>query len=197
MITLLARRGLAMRPVRTLFLLLGFALGGAVMVVLLSVGEAILEQARDVDLLGGGEIVILPVGIDLEAVKIGGLSAMFFRIQNARTVARSLLEGQRLGDRIVATSPQVADRVVTLRRRPEGEPIAVRATGTIPSRERILRGENAPDWADSPASEEWLDVPLRATTEMDAFHRPEPGSPYDSLWAEWHYFNLRGDADDP
>ena len=56
MITTLAFRHLWVRKVRSAFLLLGFALGVAVMVVLLSVGEAMLDQSRDVSLVGGGEV---------------------------------------------------------------------------------------------------------------------------------------------
>ena len=47
MIGTLAFRHLWVRPVRSLFLLLGFALGVGVMIVLLSVGEAMLDQSRD------------------------------------------------------------------------------------------------------------------------------------------------------
>ncbi len=48
-----------------MFLLLGFSLGVGVMIVLLSVGEAMLEQSRDVSLVGGGEVTVLPQGIDV------------------------------------------------------------------------------------------------------------------------------------
>jgi energy-coupling factor transporter ATP-binding protein EcfA2 len=50
------------RPGRALFLLGGYALGVAVMVVLLAVGEAMLEQARDRALVGGGDVVVVPAG---------------------------------------------------------------------------------------------------------------------------------------
>ena len=65
----LAFRHLWVRKVRSLFLLLGFALGVGVMVVLLSVGEAMLDQSQDVSLVGGGEVTILPQGIDVEAMR--------------------------------------------------------------------------------------------------------------------------------
>ena len=48
MIRTLALRHLMVRKVRAAVLLLGFALGVAVMIVLLSVGEAMLAQSRDV-----------------------------------------------------------------------------------------------------------------------------------------------------
>ena len=62
MLTTLAFRHLLVRPLRSLFLLLGFALGVGVMIVLLSVGEAMLDQSRDVSLVGGGEVTVLPQG---------------------------------------------------------------------------------------------------------------------------------------
>ena len=52
MITLIALRNFALRPWRSVFLLLGYSLGVAVMIVLLSIGEALLAQARDEKLVG-------------------------------------------------------------------------------------------------------------------------------------------------
>ena len=48
MLLTLAFRHLWVRRLRSLFLLLGFSIGVGVMVVLLSVGEAMLDQSRDV-----------------------------------------------------------------------------------------------------------------------------------------------------
>ena len=45
-----------------LFLLVGYGLGVGVMIVLLSVGEAMLDQSRDVSLIGGGELTVPAVG---------------------------------------------------------------------------------------------------------------------------------------
>ncbi|HUS62432.1 MAG TPA: ATP-binding cassette domain-containing protein, partial [Acidimicrobiales bacterium] len=56
MLLTLAFRHLWVRKLRSLFLLFGFAIGVGVMVVLLSVGEAMLDQSRDVSLVGGGEM---------------------------------------------------------------------------------------------------------------------------------------------
>ncbi|HJR49539.1 MAG TPA: hypothetical protein VJ794_00450, partial [Gemmatimonadales bacterium] len=69
MIGTLAFRHLLVRKARSLFLLLGFALGVGVMIVLLSVGEAMLTQARDEKLVGGGEVTVLPEGLDVEVMK--------------------------------------------------------------------------------------------------------------------------------
>ena len=89
----LAFRHLWVRKIRSLFLLLGFALGVGVMVVLLSVGEAMLDQSRDVSLVGGGEVTVLPQGIDVEAMRTGGLGGMFFTIERARFLTRQVLGG--------------------------------------------------------------------------------------------------------
>jgi ABC-type antimicrobial peptide transport system permease subunit len=90
MITVLAFRHLLVRKLRSLFLLLGFSLGVGVMIVLLSVGQAMLEQSRDVSLVGGGEITVLPEGIDVEAMRTGGPSGMFFGIDRARFLTRQV-----------------------------------------------------------------------------------------------------------
>ena len=87
--TTLAFRHLLVRKLRSVFLLFGFSLGVGVMIVLLSVGQAMLEQSRDVSLVGGGEVTVLPQGIDVEAMRTGGLSGMFFGIDRARFLTRS------------------------------------------------------------------------------------------------------------
>ena len=40
------------------------------MITLLSIGEAVLEQSRDKDLVGGGDLVLLPEGVDVEVAKV-------------------------------------------------------------------------------------------------------------------------------
>jgi protein-L-isoaspartate(D-aspartate) O-methyltransferase len=202
MIQLLARRGLAHHPWRSCFLLLGFALGGAVMIILLSVGEAILEQARDVDLLGGGDLVLLPEGVDLEALKVGGLTAMYFQIANARPLVALYLEGPRWRSTIETVSPILAHRVVYVGRQGRAERWAALATGTIPEREERLLSGTGPAGTGGAGTgaqggEGWI-APARAPSpEQDAFHVPPSGGGRDSLWAEWHYFNLRRGPEDP
>ena len=73
MITLLAIRNIAYRPWRSVLLFFGFGVGVSVMIVLLSVGEALLTQARDEKLVGGGSVTVLPQGIDIEMLKTGGV----------------------------------------------------------------------------------------------------------------------------
>ena len=96
MYALLAFRHLALRPARTLLLLAGYGVGVAVMVVLLSIGEALLAQARDEKLVGGGDITVLPEGIDVEVMKTGGLGGMYFSIDHARFIQLQLLASPRL-----------------------------------------------------------------------------------------------------
>jgi ABC-type lipoprotein release transport system permease subunit len=136
MILTLAFRHLWVRKLRALFLLLGFALGVGVMIVLLSVGEAMLAQSRDVALVGGGEVTVLPQGIDVEAMRSGGLSGMFFGIDRARFVARQLLGGPRNADVVRSVAPAIENKVVYLGR--GGTAVPLRVGGEIPSRARAV-----------------------------------------------------------
>lgn len=215
MIGLLARRTLTDRPRRTAFLLFGFGIAVAVMIVLLSIGEAVLLQARDKDLVGGGDLVLLPEGVDVEVMKVGGATGMFFAIQNARFYYRQVLSGPRYATMLqhvpapvwpgeeaapplAAVSPTVNGKVVYVR--PAGRPDAPRrvlATGVIPSLERAVRGPDATPagapiaWEDSHADRMWLDPPVDSLyNEMDRFHLPARTLPDLDRWAEWLYFNF-------
>src|SRR6476620_11637803 len=81
---LLAVRNLTHKPGRSALLFLGYGLGVSVMIVLLSIGEALITQARDEKLVGGGSVTVLPEGLDVEVMKTGGLGGLFFSIPNAR-----------------------------------------------------------------------------------------------------------------
>ena len=48
-------------------------MGVGVMIVLLAVGEAMVRQASQERLVGGGTITVLPEGIDIEVLTTGGL----------------------------------------------------------------------------------------------------------------------------
>jgi hypothetical protein len=192
MIGTLAFRHLLVRKRRSLFLLLGFSLGVGVMVVLLSVGEAMLEQSRDVSLVGGGEVTVLPQGIDLEAMRTGGLGGMFFTLERARFLTRQALGGERHAGVVRTVAPAIEGKPLYLcPARGECRPTAVRAGGEIPSRTAalgagldLLRGR----WRDSPADSAYVAPSAQQLyDELDHFHLP---SHPDSTWAEWHYFNL-------
>src|SRR5688500_14757754 len=129
MIVLLAVRNLAYRPWRSVFLLAGYGVGVAVMIVLLAIGEALLSQARDERLVGGGEITVLPEGIDVEVMKTGGLGGLFFSIANASFIHRQLLASPRLEDVVAAVSPQIEGKLMYLRT--GGREYVVRAVGEI------------------------------------------------------------------
>ena len=192
MIGTLAFRHLLVKKARSLFLLLGFSIGVGVMIVLLSVGEAMLEQSRDVSLVGGGELTVLPQGIDIEAMRTGGLGGMFFTIERARFLARQALGGERHGELIRTVAPAIEGKLLYLC--PAGRecsPTAVRAGGEIPSRAAavgagldLLAGR----WADSPADSAYVaPTAQQLYHELDRFHIPRTR---DSTWGEWHYFNL-------
>ena len=193
MIRLLAVRNLTLNPWRTLFLLFGFSVGVATMIVLLSVGEALLDQAKDEKLVGGGSITVLPEGVDVEVMKTGGLGGMFFSIDHAQFIYRQLLAAPRLADVVTAVAPQIEGKLMYLRTA-NGREIAVRAGGDIPSRTRAVGA--APNviagaWADDSLDRRWrapTDAELRH--EIDHFHVPPAQAAGDPSWAEWHYFNV-------
>lgn len=189
MILTLALRHLLVRKVRALFLLLGFGVGVSTMIVLLSVGEAMVVQSRDVSLVGGGEVTVLPQGVDLEALRTGALTGMFFGIDRARFVGRVMLGGPRHADLVRAVAPAIEGKLLYLST--GTDTVAVRAGGEIPSRAQaagagltVLAGA----WRDSPADRAWVEPTTQQLyDELDRFHLP-PGR--DSTWGEWHYFNL-------
>lgn len=192
MIGTLAFRHLLVKKARSLFLLLGFSIGVGVMIVLLSVGEAMLEQSRDVSLVGGGELTVLPQGIDVEAMRTGGLGGMFFTIERARFLTRQGLGGDRHRDLVRTVAPAIEGKLLYLcRAGAPCEATAVRAGGEIPSRAaalgaglQVLEGT----WADTPADSAYvLPTPQQLYDELDRFHLPRVR---DSTWGEWHYFNL-------
>jgi hypothetical protein len=185
----LALRHLLVRPGRALVLLLGYALGVAVMIVLLSVGGAMLDQSRDASLIGGGDLTALPEGVDVEAMRTGGLAGMFFGINGARFVTRQLLGGSRQSRIVAEVSPALEQKLVAVR---IGDTAwAVRAGGEIPSAARgagaglrVIAGS----WLDDRRDSTWRAPDAQALyDEIDHFHRP---AAHDSSWAEWHYFNF-------
>lgn len=189
MITTLAFRHLVVRKLRSLFLLLGFSLGVGVMIVLLSVGEAMLAQSRDVSLVGGGEITVLPQGIDIEAMRTGGLSGMFFGIDRARFLTRQLLGGPRHRALVRVVSPSIEGKLLYLRR--DQKVVPVRAGGDIPSRARGVGAGlilHSGHWEDSPDDSAYITPTLQQLyDQLDHFHLPVTQDP---SWGEWHYFNL-------
>lgn len=195
MILRLVRRSLTRRPGRSALLLAGYALGVAVTVTLLSIGDALVEQSRDRRLVGGGDLVVIPRGLDLETLKTGGTSSLYFRITQAPFLYRQVLAGPRLEDEIRAAAPWIEDELLYLRPAPGEEARPVSAGGRIPSQSEALGARPelvSGSWSDVAADRRWTapdDSSLYA--ELDRFHLPPPESAADSTWAEWHYFNLR------
>jgi hypothetical protein len=195
MFTLLALRSFTDRPWRSLFLLLGYSTGVGVMIVLLSIGEALIAQARDERLVGGGDVTVLPEGLDVEVMKTGGLGGLFFSIDHARFVYRQLLASPRLANDVAAVAPQIEGKLLYLRTA-DGAERPVRATGEIPSRTAAVGAAAslaAGSWTDDDGDRRWSDpTPFELRHEIDHFHLPpaRAGELPDESWAEWHYFNV-------
>jgi hypothetical protein len=189
LLTTLAFRHLQVRKLRSAFLLLGFSLGVGVMIVLLSVGQAMLDQSRDVSLVGGGELTVLPQGIDVEAMRTGGVGGMFFGIDRARFLTRQILGGARQDSLVQVVSPVIEGKLLYLRH--GSRTVAVRAGAEIPSRARAVGSGlhvHAGGWDDSPTDSAYIaPTAHQLYNELDRFHLPTRS---DSSWGEWHYFNL-------
>jgi hypothetical protein len=183
-------KGLRFRPYRTLFLLLGFAVGVMVMTVLLSVGSAVLDQAMDEDLTGGGDVVLLPAGIDVRVLKTGGVTAMNFDIPNARYLTREFLTPGRIhGLRTV--SPELTRYYATLEYR--GREQLARVDGVVPSRFASIWPAFAGSLQDGAGEEDFLDPDFIETlSKIDVFHTQVVDSV--QTWSEWHYFNYHDEA---
>jgi hypothetical protein len=193
MISLLALRNITHRPWRSLLLFFGYGVGVAVMIVLLSVGEALLSQARDEKLVGGGTITVLPQGLDVEVMKTGGIGGMFFSIDHSRFIYRQLLAAPRLAPVVSAVAPQIEDRLVYMYVRP-GDQFTVLARGEIPSRTVKVRAPldiAAGKWVDDDGDRRWIaPTPVELRHEIDHFHIPPESLANGDSWAEWHYFNV-------
>ncbi len=193
MISLLAFRNIVHRPWRSALLFFGYGIGVAVMIVLLSVGEALLTQAKDEKLVGGGSITVLPQGLDVEVMKTGGVGGLFFSISQARFIYQQLLASPRLSQTVSAAAPQIENRLLYLRT-PDGREHPVRASGEIPSLTQAVRGPlalSSGEWADDDGDRRWANPTLAdLRDDIDHFHVPSDSVANRQSWAEWHYANV-------
>jgi hypothetical protein len=191
-ITLIALRNLIHRPLRSLFLLFGYSLGVGVMIVLLAIGQAMLAQARDEKLVGGGQVTVLPEGMNIEVMKTGGVGGLFFSIANARFIYRELLASPRLSRDVATVAPQIDGKLLYLRA--HGVEHTVRAAGEIPSHSAMVDALPpliAGSWRDDDGDRRWATpTPHELYTSIDHFHLPPAHVAHPESWAEWHYFNV-------
>jgi len=176
-----------------MLLFFGFGVGVAVMIVLLSIGEAMLFQARNEKLVGGGSITVLPEGLDVEVMKTGGIGGLFFSIDHASFLYRQLFASPRYTKQISAVAPQIEGRLLYVRTR-DGKEYPVHASGEIPSATKAVGA--APEivdgkWDDDDGDRRWV-APTMAELrdEIDHFHLPSDSVANTDTWAEWHYFNV-------
>ena len=193
MIGQLALRNITYRPWRSVLLFFGFGIGVAVMIVLLSIGEAMLSQARNEKLIGGGSVTVLPEGLDLEVMKTGGIGGLFFSIDHAAFLYRQLFASPRFAGDIAVVAPQIEGRLLYVRA-PDGKEYPVHASGEIPSATKAVGA--APEiiagtWEDDDGDRRWI-APTMAELrhEIDHFHLPSDSVKDRDTWAEWHYFNV-------
>ncbi len=185
---LLIVRTLLYRPWRTAVLLGGVGLGVAVMVALLAVGDALLAQARDRDVVAGGDVVLLPAGLDPEVLKVGAVTAMYLAIPHARFLTRRVLLGPRYAGTVAGASPEIVDKLVYVRTS-DGRVHTARASGLVPEAARRAGSALA---VDLPGAADDGDPPWPVLLErLDRFHAPPAGAA-GRTWAEWWYFNLAG-----
>lgn len=193
MISLLAFRNIVHRPWRSALLFFGYGIGVGVMIVLLSVGEALLTQAKDEKLVGGGTITVLPQGLDVEVMKTGGVGGLFFSISQARFIYQQLLASPRLALSVEAAAPQIENRLLYLRTA-SGAEHAVRAGGEIPGLSRSVRGPmvlESGEWVDDEGDRRWATPTLEELRhDIDHFHIPPDSVANRDSWAEWHYANV-------
>ncbi len=193
MIRLLAFRNIIYRPWRSVLLFFGYGVGVAVMIVLLSVGEALLTQAKDEKLVGGGAITVLPQGLDVEVMKTGGVGGLFFSIDHGRFIYDQLLASPRLLESVSAVAPQIDGRLIYLTTA-NGTEYPVRASGEIPDKTRQVRGPvliGAGKWGNDEGDRRWVSpTAAELRDEIDHFHLPPDSAANRGSWAEWHYFNV-------
>jgi hypothetical protein len=196
MIAQLALRNITYRPWRSVLLFFGYGVGVAVMIVLLSIGEAMLSQARNEKLVGGGSITVLPEGLDVEVMKTGGIGGLFFSIDHAAFLYRQLFASPRYRDEISAVAPQIEGRLLYVRTS-DGREYPVHATGEIPSATVAVGA--APEiadgkWENDEGDRRWIaPTPAELRHEIDHFHLPGDSIAGRDTWAEWHYFNVLSD----
>ncbi|AMW05628.1 hypothetical protein [Gemmatimonas phototrophica] len=190
---LLAWRTVSTRPWRAMLLCGGFGVGVGVMIVLLAVGEAMVRQASQERLVGGGQVTVLPEGIDIEVLTTGGLGGLFFSVPNARFVHRQVLSAPRLADAVGVAAPQLEGKLLYLTT-PDGVEYPVRASGEVPSATRQLGAmpriaQGA--WDDDASDARWMrPTAAELRHDIDHFHRPADGMANAESWGEWHYFNV-------
>ncbi|HSE39617.1 MAG TPA: hypothetical protein VLH08_02530, partial [Acidobacteriota bacterium] len=189
---LLLMRTFANRPKRTILFLFGYALATGVMITLLAVGEAVLLQARDKNLVGGGDLILVPQGIDVESMKVGGISAMYYSIPHAKFILGQMLASSRFQNEIETVSPYLYSEMLYARKVSGSQIEPLLAEGSLPENEQKIKSWELP-WKNNKEDQGWIAVQDQEAFlgEIDRFHLPSAKNLPLDQWAEWHYFNFR------
>jgi tocopherol cyclase-like protein len=187
---LVARRALLDRPWRSALLLLGYGVGVAIMIALLSVGDALLLEAKDRNLVAGGDVAVLPEGIDPAVIKVNGVTGMFLTVPNAGFLVRDVIEGPRFRREVIAAAPQLSSRLLYVRA--HGRVVTAGASAGIPSLDRAAHAARAvTGGTDSAADTAWLQPSAAALADrLDRFHVPPAPRLARAAWVEWDYFTV-------
>ncbi len=151
-----------------------------------------IDQARDADLLGGGDLIVLPEGIDLEGLRVGGTSSMYFAVEQAPLLYRDVLAGARFEDRIAVAAPWIDDALVYFETDTALVPISAGATipalaGELGAVPELLAG----GWGNVDSDRRWYSpTAAELHRSIDGMHLPRGAAAQDTTWAEWHYFNV-------
>jgi hypothetical protein len=147
------------------------------MATLLGVGEVILDQARSPALVGGGDVV---------------LTSESGKVAAATWILSSALRTPLFERRIAVASPTSRATVFLVR---NGETVAIRARGGVPSLEHALgdsETSQVASWVDAPSDMTWSSPePGAALRALDRFHPIADVPLRADSWAEWLYFNGR------
>src|SRR5262249_19244369 len=134
---------------------------------------------------------LVPQGIDVESMKVGGITALYYSIPQARFIVRQILHSSRFKGQITEVSPlQVAKVIYACKNDLCAQPEPVTVYGSLPDPEQRMKRTTF-GWKNTPDDNSWENPSASVFyPEIDHFHLPSPKTKNLDRWAEWHYFNF-------